>query len=109
MDIKSIKICPLYETCPRMHGYDGEQIYADNVPFINIYPYSCLRKKPGRRKSYLCKMQIDLNKITLEEALRDVLRHRKKYTKTFYASEVDDFINKLKEMIKNDGRSSRES
>lgn len=99
MDIKTIKICPLYETCPRMNGQDGDQIYADNVPYINLYPYPCLRKKPGQRKSYLCKIQIDLSKITLEDALGHLLENRKKYTKTYYASEVDDYIKKIKEMI----------
>ena len=111
MDIRAIKLCPLYETCPRMQCRDGEKIYADNVPFIELISYPCLRRKPGKRryKSYICTMQIDLSKTTLEKALEDVLNHRKKYTKFYYASEVDDYINRLKEMIKNDGRSFRES
>lgn len=110
MDVRVIKHCLLYEDCPRMQCRDAERVYADNVPFINIYPYPCLRRKPGQRKSksYICTMQIDLSKTTLENALDDVLKHRKKYLKYYYASEVDDYINKLKEMIKN-GRSSRES
>ena len=54
-------------------------------------------------------MQIDLSKTTLENALKDVLKRRKKYTKYYYASDVDDYINRLKEMIKNDGRSSWKS
>lgn len=99
MNIKTIKLCPLYETCPRIQNRDGEKIYADNVPYIQIIPYPCLRRKPGQRKKYLCMMQIDLDKTTLEKALEDVLKHRKKYTKHYYASEVDDYINKLKEMI----------
>lgn len=109
MDIKTIKLCPLWGTCPRKQNHDGEKIYADNVPFIQLESYSCLRRKPGQRKSYICAMQIDLDKTTLEKALNDALKHRKKYLKYYYASEVDDYINRLKEMIKNDGRSSRES
>ena len=109
MNIRAIKLCPLYETCPRKQHRDGEKIYADNVPFIQLESYPCLRRKPGQRKSYICTMQIDLSRTTLEKALDDVLKHRKKYTKFYYASEVDDYINRLKEMIKNDGRSSRES
>lgn len=110
MDIRFIKLCPLYETCPRMQNRDGEKIYADNVPFIELNFYPCLRRKPGkRRKSYICTMRIDLDKTTLEKALNDALKHRKKYLKYYYASEVDDYINRLKEMIKIDGRSSRES
>ena len=109
MDVRLIELCPLDESCPRMQNRDGEEIYADNVPFIYLNPYPCLRKKRGQRKSYICTMQIDLSRTTLEKALDDVLKHRKKYTKFYYASEVDDYINRLKEMIKNDGRSSRES
>lgn len=108
MDVRFIKLCPLWETCPRMQNRDAERIYADNVPFIHIESYPCLRMKPGQRKSYICVMQIDLSKTTLENALNDVLKYRKKYTKFYYASEVDEFIKQLKEMI-NDGRSSRES
>lgn len=99
MDVRVIKLCPLYETCPRMQCHDAERVYADNVEYIQIFPYSCLRKKSRQRKSYICTMQIDLGKTTLEKALEDVLEHRKKYTKYYYASEVDDYINKLKEMI----------
>lgn len=109
MDVRVIKRCLLYEDCPRMQCRDAERVYADNVKYIQIYSYPCLRKKSGQRKSYICTIQIDLSKTTLEKALDDVLNNRKKYTKYYYASEVDDFINRLKEMIKNDGRSSRES
>ena len=109
MNIRTIKLCPLYETCPRMQCRDGEWVYMDNEPLIYLNPHPCLRKKPGkRRKSYICTMRIDLSRTTLEKALDDVLKHRKNYTKYYYASEVDDYINKIKEMI-NDGRSSRES
>lgn len=122
MDVRFIKLCPLWETCPRMQAQrcDGEWVYLDNEPRIYFNPHPCIRKqlpphpclkiKPGkRRKSYICTMRIDLDKTTLEKALNDALKHRKKYLKYYYASEVDDYINKLKEMIKNDGRSSRES
>lgn len=109
MDIKTIKFCPLCDGCRKIQYYNNERTYADNVPFIQLESYPCLRRKPGQRKSYICTMQIDLDKTTLEKALEDVLEHRKKYTKYYYASEVDEFINRLKEMIKNDGRSSRES
>ena len=37
MDIRTIKLCPLYEYCPRMQCYDDEQIYADNEPFIYLF------------------------------------------------------------------------
>ena len=109
MDIRTIKLCPLYEYCPRMQCYDDEQIYADNEPFIYLNSHPCLIKKLGQRKSHICMMQIDLSKTTLENALKDVLKRRKKYTKYYYASDVDDYINRLKEMIKNDGRSSWKS
>lgn len=108
MDIRSIKVCPLYESCPRMQRHDGELVYMDNKPFIYLNPHPCPRRKLGQRKSHLCMMQIDLSKITLEKALDDILKHRKNYIKFHYASEVDDYINKIKEMIKN-GWSSRES
>ena len=122
MDVRFIKLCPLWETCPRMQAQcrDGERVYFDNESYIYLNPHPCIREqlpphpclkiKPGkRRKSYICTIRIDLNKTTLENALKDVLNCRKKYLKFYYASEVDDYINRLKEMIKNDGRSSRES
>lgn len=109
MDIRTIKICPFYEGCRRIQCRNAEKIYADNTPFMQLESFPCIRKRPGQRKSYICTIQIDLSKTTLEKALDDVLKHRKKYTKYYYASEVDDYISRLKEMIKNDGRSSRES
>lgn len=105
MDIRVIKLCPLYEDCPKIQCRDGERVYIHNEPFIYFKPCSCLRKRPDQRKGYICTIQVDLSKTTLEKALDDVLNNRKKYTKFYYVSEVDDYISRLKEMIKNDGRS----
>lgn len=109
MNVKVIKLCPLYEICPRAQCGNCEPVYSDNVAYMWINYYPCLKKKPGQRKGHLCMMQIDLDRATLENGLEDVLKNRKKYTKYYYASEVDDYIKKLKEAIENDGRSSRES
>lgn len=108
MDIKTIKLCPLYDSCPRIQAQRkfDEQIYSNSVEYIEFDYYPCPRRKPGQRKGHFCMAKIDLDQTSLKTALNDVLKRRKKYTKFYYASEVDDYINKLKEMIKNDGRSS---
>lgn len=110
MDVKTIKLCPLYESCPRVQARNNnyDQILSNNVEYIGFDYYPCLRRKPGQRKGHFCMMKIDLDLTTPEKALDDVLKHRKKYTKYYYASEVNDYINKLKEAIKN-GWSSGES
>lgn len=111
MNVKVIKLCPLYDSCPRVQAHRklAEQIYSNRVEYIDFDFCPCPRRELGQRKGHFCVAKIDLDQTSLKTALNDVLKRRKKYIKNFYATEVDDFINRLKEMIKNDGRSSGES
>lgn len=111
MDIRTIKLCPLYDACPRIQAQRNfaERVYSNNIEYIEFDHCPCPRRKPGQRKGHFCMAKIDLDRTSFKTALNDALKHRKKYLKYYYASEVDDFIKRLKEMIKNDGRSSRES
>lgn len=85
MDIKTIKLCPLYDSCPRIEVQRKciEQIYSNSVEYIDFNFCPCPRRKPGQLKGHFCMAKIDLDRTSLKTALNDVLKRRKKIYQKF--------------------------